>query len=456
MNSINPATGQIIKEYVTESFASVQAKLTSLHDNFLSWKQLPVNKRIDVINNAATLLETNKVEYAYIMTSEMGKVKTQAIQEIEKCALACEYYAKNAVDYLASKPIKTEGVRSYIHYSPLGIILGIMPWNFPFWQVFRFAIPTLLAGNVIILKHASSVPGCALALETIFSAAAEDLNLQIFRSVLLDSKHIEQVIVDPLVQAVTLTGSVEAGKSVAAIAGSQIKKTVLELGGSDPYIILADADIDNAASACTKGRLLNCGQSCIAAKRLIVVKDVYDEFLTSLIQQFSELKIGDPNDSSTNIGPLASKQVLDTIVDQVTRTIAAGATCVLGGEKINGEGYYYQPTILTNIPVESPAMQEEIFGPVACVFCVANEQEAIELANNTVFGLGAAIFTRNLEHAAELAEQHINAGNVFVNSIVASDPRLPFGGIKQSGYGRELSGLGIHEFVNIKTIKINA
>jgi len=455
MNSINPANGQIIKEYAVEDFASVHTKLTNLQSAFLSWKQLPITKRIEVINNAAYLLETNKAEYAYIITAEMGKVKKQAIQEIEKCVLACEYYAKNATEYLVNKPIKAEGLKSYVHYSPLGIILGIMPWNFPFWQVFRFTIPTLLAGNVIMLKHASLVPGCSLALESIFTTAAEDLNLQVFRSILVDSRQMKDIIVDPFVQAVTLTGSVEAGKKVAAIAGGQIKKTVLELGGSDPYIVLADADINNAAIACAKGRLINCGQSCIAAKRLIVVQDVYDEFLTCLIKIFSELKIGDPNDVSTDIGPLASKQVLDTIVDQVNRTIAAGATCHFGGEKVNREGYYYLPTILTNIPIDSPAMQEEIFGPVASVFCVANEQEAIELANNTEFGLGAAIFTQNLEHAAELAEHYIHAGNVFVNSIVASDPRLPFGGVKKSGYGRELSEFGIHEFVNIKTIKID-
>lgn len=456
MKSINPANGQIIQEYAAEDFVSVQAKLTSLQNAFLSWKQLPLDKRIDVINKAATLLESNKAEYAHIITTEMGKVTTQAIHEVEKCKLGCEYYAKNAAAFLAPKTINTEEPKSYVHYAPLGIILGIMPWNFPFWQAFRFVIPTLLAGNVVMLKHASSVSGCSLALQAIFTTAAEDLNLQVFKSILVDSKHIKEVITSPLVQAVTLTGSVEAGKSVAAIAGSEIKKTVLELGGSDPYIILKDADLKLAASMCTKGRLNNCGQSCIAAKRLIVVADVYDEFLELLIQNFKQLKIGDPTDATTEIGPLSSEQVFDTIVDQVQRTIAAGAACVYGGEIIISSGYYFQPTILTNIPVDSPPMREEFFGPVACVFKVANEQEAIALANDTEFGLGAAIFSRDIDHATMLAEQHINAGSVFVNTVVASDPRLPFGGVKKSGYGRELSEFGIHEFVNIKTLRINS
>lgn len=456
MQSINPATEKLIKTFTPDTFSDVSRKLSDLQRHFLQWKATTLEQRIHLINKVADILLTDKLAYAQIMTDEMGKLKSQAIQEIEKCALACQYYITHTKDFLAKKTIQTEAKQSYVVYEPLGIILGIMPWNFPFWQVIRFAIPTLAAGNVIMLKHSSSVSGCAVALEELFCRAAEDLHLEIFKTILIDSKEVNQVIEHPLVQAVSLTGSVTAGKSVAGIAGNQIKKTVLELGGSDPYIVLADADIDLAVTACAKSRLNNSGQSCIAAKRFIVVAAIYDEFLAKLTAYFAKLKVGDPNIDDTDIGPLANKQIFDTVLDQIQTTIAAGATCHFGGERLMDVGYYLQPTILTNIPPDSPAYSDEIFGPVASVFKVANEEEALLLANHTTFGLGAAIFTRDLNRAAMIAEKHLNAGMVFVNAHVVSDPRLPFGGVKHSGFGRELSEFGIHEFVNIKTISIRA
>lgn len=455
MQSINPANAELIRSYTPENISAVNSKLTALQKTFLTWKGISLDQRISVISQIADILRNNKIEYAQLITTEMGKIRKEAIAEVEKCATACTYYAENAAAFLAPTEIKTESVKSLVVYSPLGIILGIMPWNFPFWQVIRFAIPTLLAGNVVLLKHASCVPGCALALEEIFNSASKKLNLEVFKTILFDSKQMDEVINAQLIQAVSLTGSVDAGKHVASIAGGQIKKTVLELGGSDPYIVLADADITQAAKICAKARLMNCGQSCIAAKRFIVVAAVYEQFINAFTEQFSNLKIGDPIDDATNIGPLATKQILETVAAQVEQSIAAGAKCILGGKQEPRAGYYFQPTILTDIPEHAPAACEEIFGPVASVFKVANEAEAIALANATQFGLGAAIFSQNTAHALELAKNSIQAGNVFINSNVSSDPRMPFGGVKQSGYGRELSEFGIHEFVNIKTIRID-
>lgn len=444
MQSINPATGKVIQEYSEDSLLAVNDKIIGLNTAFQQWKLTSFAQRADILLKAATILEANKQSYAKLITAEMGKLSTEAIQEIEKCALVCKYYAENAANFLAQQTIKTEAQASYVEFAPLGVILGIMPWNFPFWQVFRFIAPTLMAGNVVLLKHASNVPGCALAIAEIFATASPQL--PIFKTALVNSKQIAEIIGHQLIQAVSLTGSIAAGKSVASIAGSHIKKAVLELGGSDPYIVLADANIPDAVTACCTGRLINAGQSCIAAKRLIVVADVYDEFLNALLQKFKQLKFGD-------VAPLASQQILDTLQTQVATSIAKGATCIIGGDRVNQAGYYYQPTILTDIPAQAPAYFEELFGPVACVFKVANEQQAIDLANSSTFGLGAAIFSEDTKRAAKIATQ-INAGSVFINNSVKSDPRMPFGGVKESGYGRELSSFGIHEFVNIKSVVI--
>jgi succinate-semialdehyde dehydrogenase/glutarate-semialdehyde dehydrogenase len=455
MKSINPATEEVIKEYKDDDLSSVQEKLKTLQQSFQIWKQTSLDDRIKFLINLAQQLQENKDEYAAVITAEMGKVTAQAVQEITKCASVCKYYAEHAKEFLLPKYIKTEAHHSYVSYQPLGIILGVMPWNFPFWQVFRFAVPTLLAGNVIMLKHASCVPGSALLLQSIFNLAAESIPDEIFKTVLISGKQVDDIIAEPAIQAVSLTGSVAAGKSVASAAGKLIKKTVLELGGSDPYIVLADADIEKAVIACATSRLNNAGQSCIAAKRFIVVEKVYDEFVEKMVKHFVSMRIGDPSLPETTLGPVANEQVLTTLIEQVDKTIAMGATCKVGGKRINTTGYFYQPTILTDIPINSPGYNEELFGPVACIFKVHSEQEAITLANATNFGLGAAIFSRNIENVTNIAETQITAGNVFVNSFVASDPRLPFGGVKQSGYGRELAEFGIHEFVNIKTISIS-
>lgn len=455
MKSINPYNGQLIKEYPADDFASVKKKLSELYTTFDKWRKLTLEQRIAIINSLANILEENKAEYAYMITLEMGKVKAQAIKEIEKCVTLCKYYAENAKEFLAKKNISTAPHSSYIIYEPLGIICGIMPWNFPFWQVFRFAIPTLLAGNVVILKHASMVSGCALAIERLFNSATKTINLAPYSTILYPSEKMAQVIADPLIQAVSLTSSVDAGKNVASIAGKLLKKTVLELSGSDPYIILSDANLDAAVKACVTGRLVNTGQSCVAAKRFIVVTEVYDTFLAMLTEEFKKLKIGDPNLDDTDIGPLANEQILNDVAEQVKRSVDMGATCHYGGKRIGKEGYLFQPTILTDIPKNSPAYSDEIFGPVACVFKAETEEAAIFLANDSDFDLGAAVFSQNIEHAVAIGEHEINAGMVFINSNVVSDPRLPFGGIKHSGYGRELSEFGIHEFVNIKTIVVS-
>jgi succinate-semialdehyde dehydrogenase/glutarate-semialdehyde dehydrogenase len=427
------------------------SKIISLADKtFKTWKLFSFTHRAGLMKNAAEVLRQNSEEYSGLMTMEMGKPIAQSRAEVEKCAWVCDYYADNAEEFLKDEIIKTEASKSFVSYQPLGVILAVMPWNFPFWQVFRFAVPNLMAGNSGILKHASNVSGCAIAIEDVFRKAGFPENL--FSTILVSSNNISNVISNNLIKAVTLTGSVPAGKSVASLAGSLIKKTVLELGGSDPYIILDDADLKAAAESCVNSRLINAGQSCIAAKRFIIVESVYDEFKKLFVDYMSNKKMGDPMNEANDLGPQASHQLRDELHDQVLRSVKMGAKIILGGKIPDDTGAYYPPTVLRNVKPGIPAFDEEIFGPVAALIKAKDEVEAIELANNSIFGLGAAVFTKDKVKGEAIAKEKLNAGCCFVNDLVRSDPRLPFGGIKESGYGRELSPFGIKEFVNIKTV----
>jgi succinate-semialdehyde dehydrogenase/glutarate-semialdehyde dehydrogenase len=380
----------------------------------------------------------------------MGKPVREGRVEAEKCAWVCEYYAENAARFLADEPVETDASASFVAFRPLGIVLAVMPWNFPFWQVFRFAAPGLMAGNAGLLKHASNVPGCALAIEEVFREAGFPEGL--FRALLVGSERVEALIEHPLVRAVTLTGSATAGRAVAGAAGRNLKKTVLELGGSDPYVILEDADLEAAVETCVKSRLINSGQSCIAAKRFIVVEPVREAFERGFVERMARAIVGDPMDEGTDVGPQARADLRDDLHRQVEATIALGARCLLGGEVPDREGAWYPPTVLTDVKPASPGYEEELFGPVASIIPVADEAEAIQVANDTSFGLGAAVFTRNVERGRRIAAEELEAGACFVNGLVKSDPRLPFGGIKESGYGRELSAFGIREFVNVKSV----
>jgi succinate-semialdehyde dehydrogenase/glutarate-semialdehyde dehydrogenase len=452
LTSINPANNKLIKTY-SEMSVEESSKIISLADvSFNSWKETTFTLRSELMKNAANVLRENSEEYSVLMTTEMGKPILQSRAEVEKCAWVCDYYADNAEKFLEDEIIKTEATKSFVSYQPLGVILAVMPWNFPFWQVFRFAAPNLMAGNAGLLKHASNVSGCALAIEDVFRKAGFPENL--FRTLLVTSKNVKEVISNKLVQAVTLTGSVPAGKSVASLAGSLIKKTVLELGGSDPYVILEDADLESAAMSCVNSRLINAGQSCIAAKRFIIIESVYNEFEKLFLDFMSKKKMGDPLDDKNDLGPQANIQLRDELHDQVSRSIKQGAELILGGTIPKIDGAYYPPTILKNVKPGMAAFDEELFGPVAALIKAKDENEAIELANKSVFGLGAAVFTKDLKRGERIAKEKLNAGCCFVNDSVKSDPRLPFGGIKESGYGRELSAIGIKEFVNIKTVYI--
>jgi succinate-semialdehyde dehydrogenase/glutarate-semialdehyde dehydrogenase len=386
------------------------------------------------------------------MTLEMGKPILQSKTEVEKCAWVCDYYADNAEQFLANEIVKTEFSKSYVSQQPLGVILAVMPWNFPFWQVFRFAAPTLMAGNAAVLKHSSNVMGCALAIEKIFFEAGFPENL--FRTLVISSKKVEAVIRNKNVQAVTLTGSTPAGRSVASIAGSEVKKSLLELGGSDPYVILEDAELESSAEICVNARIINGGQSCIAAKRFIVVEEVYRIFEELFIQKMKSKKMGDPFDEANHLGPQARTDLRNELHEQMKVSVSNGAKLLIGGKIPNMKGAYYPPTVLTNVSPGMPAYDDEIFGPVASLIKVKNEKEAIKVANSTSFGLGAAVFTKDIERGERIAEKELIAGSCFVNDSVRSDPRLPFGGVKESGYGRELSLFGIKEFVNIKTVCI--
>lgn len=452
IQSINPANNQVIKTYQEISDNDLSVLLNNMQLAFEDWKTKSFNYRASLMKTAAEILRSKKEEYSRLMTLEMGKPIVQSRAEIDKCAWVCEYYADNAEKFLQDEIVQTEASKSFVTFQPLGVVLAVMPWNFPFWQVFRFAAPTLMAGNVGLLKHASNVSGCSLAVEEIFSEAG--FPEFVFKSIILGSSRVKELISDPIVQAVSLTGSVPAGKSVAAAAGSYIKKTLLELGGSDPYVVLEDADLSETVHTCVASRLINGGQSCIAAKRFIVVEKVYDKFVEKYVDYMKQKKMGDPFDESNDIGPQASVKLRDELHDQVLRSINSGAKLLLGGFIPDLSGAYYPPTVLADVKPGMPAFDEELFGPVAAIIKAVDETDAINLANKSVFGLGAAVFTKDAARGEKIAREKINAGSCFVNQFVRSNPRLPFGGIKESGYGRELSVFGIREFVNIKTVVI--
>lgn len=449
--SINPATGETLREFFALTAQQIEQKLQLAANTFRTYRHTTFAERSRMMARAAELLESEKQHFGEIMTTEMGKSLKAAIGEAEKCAWVCRYYAENAERHLADQIVETNAKKSYVHFQPLGPVLAVMPWNFPFWQVFRFAAPALMAGNVGLLKHSSNVPQCALAIEEIFLRAG--LPEGAFQTLLIGSDAVESILNDSRVKAATLTGSEPAGRSVAGIAGKQIKKTVLELGGSDPFIVMPSADFETAVTTAVKSRTINNGQSCIAAKRFIVAEEIYNAFEQRFVNEMKVLRVGDPMDESTEIGPLATPQIRDDLVEQVEKAVAAGARVLTGGKKLDGPGNFYEPTVLVNVDPSSAVSCEEIFGPVAMLFRFANIDEAIRLANATPFGLGSSAWTNDANEQAKFIEE-IEAGCVFINGMVASDPRLPFGGVKNSGYGRELAEFGIREFVNIKTVWI--
>jgi succinate-semialdehyde dehydrogenase/glutarate-semialdehyde dehydrogenase len=452
ITSINPATAEAINTYDEMTPEEVASSITQSHEVWQSWRTTTFAERAELIKKTATILRDRSTELARLMAAEMGKPLKQGIAEVEKCAWACEYYAENAEAHLAPDITKTEASKSYVSFEPLGVVLAVMPWNFPLWQVFRFAAPALMAGNVGVLKHSSSVPGCALVIEEIFTEAGFPKGA--FRTLLIPSGRVQSVIEHRFVRAVTLTGSTPAGKAVAAQAGAALKKTVLELGGSDPYVVLEDADLDHAVQTCVNSRLINCGQSCIAAKRFIVLEPIIEAFTAKFVALMKAKKVGDPFIDGTDIGPLARHDLRDDLHKQVLASIEHGAKLLLGGKIPPGKGAYYTPTVLADVKPGMPAYDDELFGPVAAIIKAKDEVDAVRIANDTIFGLGAAVFTKDVERGERIARK-LEAGSAFVNSLVASDPRLPFGGIKQSGYGRELGSYGIKEFVNAKTIYVN-
>lgn len=452
MKTINPAFNQPLQEYSEYSVEEMEARLQLAHHTFPTWAQTSFKERAKCMFLLAKALRTEIASLSQLMTLEMGKPITQAEAEIEKCATVCDFYAENAESFLQEERIVTEAQKSVIRFEPLGLILGIMPWNFPFWQVFRFIAPTLMAGNTILLKHASNVSGCALAIENLVKKAGFPNG--VFKVLLTPPSSVQKLIEDDRVKAVTLTGSEAAGIAVGAAAGKALKKTVLELGGSDPFIVLEDADLNVCVPKAVRARLNNAGQSCIAAKRFIVVQSLYDNFCKELVQQVQKVKIGDPLERDTEMGPLARKDLVDSVESQVQQSVAKGAKLLYGGQRIAREGFYYQPTILADVKEGMPAFDEETFGPVFAIIKARDTEHAIALANESSFGLGASLWTQNLAHAEQIASQ-IQGGSVFVNTQTVSNIHLPFGGVKRSGYGRELSHYGIKEFVNIKTIYIN-
>lgn len=453
MKSINPANGELIKEYEPMSNDEIASIIDDINEGQKDWSAKTFDDRAEILKNTAAILKERKDELAKLMAREMGKPLPQGVSEAEKCAWVCEYYADNAADFLQDEMIESDASKSYVSFQPLGAVFAIMPWNFPFWQLFRFAAPALMAGNSAVLKHSSNVTACALEIESILHKAGVPEN--VFRTLIADNDQAQKVIEHEHIKAVTLTGSTRAGKAVASTAGSVLKKTVLELGGSDPYVVLKDADVQKAAETCVTSRLINSGQSCIAAKRFVVVEDIYDEFVDAVVKEMKSKKVGDPlNDDAIDIGPMAREDLRNGLHEQVEKSIEAGAECLLGCTIPDREGAYYDPSILVNVAKGMPAYSEELFGPVSSIIKAGDEDEAIAIANDTDFGLGAAVFSEDIEHAQKNAAEKLEAGCCFVNALVKSDPRLPFGGIKQSGYGRELSHYGIKEFVNIKTVYI--
>ncbi len=445
--SMNPATGETLRVFSPSSWQVVDRQLAKAALAFDGWRAWSMADRAGVLRNAAEIFDSEKQALGALATREMGKIIGAARDEIAKCAAGCRFYADHAARLLA--PDVVDGPDQIVTYEPLGTVLAIMPWNFPFWQTVRFAAPALVAGNIGVLKHSSNVPQCALALEDVFRrAGAPD---GVFQSLLVGSDMVDQVIADDRVAAVTLTGSEAAGRSVAATAGRHLKKSVLELGGSDPFVVLASADIERAAATAVKARVVNNGQSCIAAKRFIVVDAVYERFERAFVERMRALRVGDPMDEGTDVGPLATHAIRADLAKQVADSIAAGARALLGGQV--GDGLFYPPTVLVDVPARAPAACQELFGPVAALFRVADQDAALALANDTPFGLGASVWTSDPAEARRFAAA-INVGSVFVNDMVASDPRFPFGGVKRSGYGRELGMHGLREFVNVKTIRM--
>jgi succinate-semialdehyde dehydrogenase/glutarate-semialdehyde dehydrogenase len=451
ISSINPANGKTLRTFESFSSAKVSDALDRAAAAYRQHRRTSFADRARWMRKAAEILDAESRELGKLMTLEMGKPIKAGFAEAEKCATACRYYADNAERFLADQPVEMEGGKSWVAFQPIGVVLAIMPWNFPFWQVFRFAAPALMAGNVGVLKHASNVPQCALAIEDVFRRAGFADGC--FQTLLIGSELIEGIIADPRIAAVTLTGSEGAGRSVATAAGKYLKKAVLELGGSDPFVVMPSADFESAVSTAVTARMINNGQSCIAAKRFIIHEKIYDDFLKSFVARISAMTIGDPMDEKTELGPLATAAIRDGLDDQVKKSVAAGAKLATGGKKLDREGFYYAPTVLTDIPANAPASHEELFGPVASVFKAKDLADAIRIANGTNFGLGASAWTRDAAEQKQFVAE-IESGLLFINGMVVSDPRLPFGGVKHSGFGRELGEFGIREFVNIKSVRV--
>ncbi|MPZ87158.1 MAG: aldehyde dehydrogenase family protein [Nitriliruptorales bacterium] len=456
METVNPTTGEVVERYREHDEAALTERLARAWARWQDdWQHRPLGERLEVLSNTATILEKRRDELAALITIEMGKPIAAARAEVDKCALLCRHYAEHSAAYLEPERYETEAERSYVRFDPLGPIFAIMPWNFPLWQVFRFAVPNLAAGNVGLLKHASSTTGCGLAVEDVLAEAG--LPEGGFTTLLIGHATAAEITGDPRVRGVTLTGSDRAGRAVASSAGKHLKKTVLELGGSDPCIVLDDADLDEAAKAAVASRYLNSGQSCINAKRIIVARDVYEDFIERFRAQVEALAVGDPTDEATDVGPLARGDLRDTVDDQVRRTLdhPDGGTLLLGGEPLDGPGFFYAPTVIRDVDAQAPAATEEVFGPVAALIDAEHDEAAVAIANSSRFGLGAAIWTTDLDRGERIAGR-VESGMVFINEIVKSDPRLPFGGVKDSGYGRELAGQGLREFTNAKTVWVSA
>ena len=453
LKSVNPATGEVLATFELHAAADVEKRVERAVEASRLWRRTSFAERARVVTRAAELLESEREPFGRLMTQEMGKPITAAMEESAKCATACRYYAEHAERQLANREIATNDQVSLVAFQPLGVVLAIMPWNFPFWQVIRFAAPAIMAGNVGLLKHASNVPRCALALEDLWRRAGAPEG--VFQTLLINSSEIGNLIADARIAGVTLTGSEGAGRDVGARAGREIKPSVLELGGSDPFIVMPSAAMNDAVATAVRARTVNNGQSCIAAKRFIVHEAIFDEFAQRFAAAMKALRVGDPMDERTQIGPLATPAILDELDAQVRRTVNAGARVLAGGRRLDRPGNFYEPTVLTNVPEDSPAAREELFGPVAPLLRARDATDALRIANSTTFGLGAAAWTNDTREQSRFANE-LEAGTVAINGMVASDPRLPFGGIKRSGYGRELSDEGIREFVNVKTIRFGA
>ena len=449
--TINPATGETVRTFSELAAGEVDARLTTASDAFTSWSRAPVEQRAKIVARAGELLERRKDDYGRLMTLEMGKLLSAAREESAKCAVACRYYADNGPRFLANEPVTSSGEEGHVAFEPIGVVLAVMPWNFPFWQVIRFAAPALVAGNVGVLKHASNVPQCALALEQLFLDAGAPAG--VFQTLLVGSAAIAHIIADPRVAAVTLTGSEGAGRDVGAAAGKAIKRSVLELGGSDPFLVMPSASLDSAVSTAVQARTINNGQSCIAAKRFIVHERIADEFERRFVASVAALKVGDPADPATQVGPLVSEQAARDLERQVSESVARGARLLAGGRRLPGKGFFFAPGVLADIPKDAPAYRDELFGPVASLFRARDAQDAVRIANDTRFGLGSSVWTNDPDETRYFTRE-IAAGTVFVNGMMASDPRFPFGGVKASGYGRELGAFGMREFVNVKTVRI--